>query len=179
MRQQIAAPHAPRVPRLTPGARKAVVILHVISSVGWLGLNLGTLTLSAIGLTTSSADRQHAAFGALAMLGESLLIPMSLTAFGTGLVLAFGTRWGLVRYWWVLVKFVLTLIAVVLIPLSLLPGIREVADTVGGAKPGELIDLGAGAADLVVAGCVSTAMYTTSVVLSVLKPRRRTRWGRN
>jgi uncharacterized membrane protein len=174
MQQSVAAAAPIRLPRLGPGARKSVLILHVISSVGWLGLNIGTLTLTITGLTTSDADRQHAAFQALGILGDLLLIPISLTAFVTGLLLALGTRWGLFRHWWVVVKFGLTLIAVVLIPLSLLPGIHDVVATVSATEPGTLADIGGAAPDLLAAGFVSTTMYTVNVVLSVLKPRRRT-----
>lgn len=177
MQQSVATETPVRPPRMGPGARKSVLILHVISSVGWLGLNIGILTLTITGLTTSDADRQHAALQALGILGDLLLIPISLTAFVTGLLLAVGTRWGLFRHWWIVVKFVLTLIAVVLIPVSLLPGIHDVVATVSATEPGTLADLDAAASDLLAAGVVSTTMYTVNVVLSVLKPRRRTKFG--
>ena len=127
---------ARRLPPMPPRTRKLVTTLHVISSVGWLGLNLGVLTLALTGMNTGDADLQHAAYSVLALLGGVLLIPLSLTAFVTGVLLSLFTSWGLLRYRWVIVKLVLTLIAVVLIPSSLLPGLNEAAEIVANTPPG-------------------------------------------
>jgi hypothetical protein len=73
------------------------------------------------------------------------------------------------------VKFTLTTIAVVLIPLSLLPGLRELSSLVANTPPDQLTDVGAVGLDILAAGLVSTSMYVTNAVLSVLKPWGRTR----
>lgn len=161
--------------RLSPRARKWVLLVHIVSAVGWLGLNIGNLTLALTGLFTDRPSTQHSAFQATYLLGGTLLIPISLTAFASGLVLSLCTRWGLFKYRWVIVKFGLTLIAVVLIPLSLLPGLRELSALMDATPPDQLADVGRDAANVVVAGCVSTSMYVTNAILSVLKPWGRTR----
>ncbi|WP_218825586.1 DUF2269 family protein [Streptosporangium subroseum] len=160
-------------PRMPIRLRRSLVVLHVISSVGWLGLTIGNLVLAVTGLTTGSPDDQHAAYRVMGMLGDLLLIPISLTAFVTGVLLGLGTSWGLLRHRWVAVKLVLTLIAVVLTPLALLPGIHDAVTAVSDAAPGRLADTSGFGSDLVYAGCVSLSMYVTNVVLSVFKP-----WGR-
>ncbi|PRX49349.1 hypothetical protein B0I33_103384 [Prauserella shujinwangii] len=164
--------------RMSVSARRAVLVAHVVSSVGWLGLTIGNLTLAITGLTTADPGTQRAVFVAMDVVGGTLLIPVSLTAFGTGLALSLGTRWGLLRHRWVLAKFVLTLVAVVLTPLSLLPGVRAAAEAVSAAPAGTLVDLGGTGSDLLAAGCVSSSMYLACVVLSITKPWGRTRWGR-
>jgi uncharacterized membrane protein len=163
--------------QLSPRTRKLVLVLHVVSAVGWLGMHIGNVTFAITGLVTADPGTQHTAFRAVDMLGGMLLIPISLIAFVTGLTLALGTRWGLVRHWWVLTKFVLTLIPVILIPLSLLPGYRALAALVNEAPPGQLVDVGTSGPSLVIAAIVSTTMYLTSATLSVFKPWGRTRWG--
>ncbi|AXB42081.1 hypothetical protein [Amycolatopsis albispora] len=164
--------------RLTPRARKSVVAVHVVSSVGWLGITAANLVLLVVGLTTADPARQHAALLAMAMVGETLLIPVSLAAFTSGLVLSLGTKWGLFRHWWVVVKFALTLIAVVLTPLSSVPGLRDLAAAVSATPAGQLTDTGEFAVGLLSAGCVSSAMYLTCVVLTAFKPGGRTRFAR-
>jgi uncharacterized membrane protein len=164
--------------QLSPRSRKAVLLLHVVSAVGWLGLHLGNVTFAVTGLVTDDPVTQRTAFRAVDLLGGMLLIPISLVAFSTGVLLALGTRWGLVRYWWVMTKFVLTLIPVILIPLSLLPGYRELAGLVNEAPADQVVDVGTLGPSLVVAAIVSTSMYLTSVTLSVFKPWGRTKWGK-
>lgn len=161
--------------RLTPTTRKWLLILHVVVSVGWLGLNVGNLTLEITGLATDDPTTQHAALGALYLIGGPLLIPVSLLAYVSGILLGFYSRWGVFRYRWVLVKFTLTTVAVVLVPLSLLPGLRELSSLMANTPADELADLGPVGMSMLAAGCVSTAMYVTNAVLSVLKPWGRTR----
>ena len=164
--------------QLSPRTRKVVLVLHIVSAVGWLGMHLGNVALALTGLTTDDPGTQQTAFRAVNLLGGMLLIPISLTAFTTGVILALGTRWGLVRHWWVLTKFVLTLIPVILIPLSLLPGYRSLAALVDAAPPDQLVEVGTSGPSLVVAAIVSTTMYLTSATLSVFKPWGRTKWGK-
>ncbi|MGB3439400.1 MAG: hypothetical protein WBA97_11675 [Actinophytocola sp.] len=161
--------------RLTPTRHKLLLLLHIVVSVGWLGLNVGNLTLAVTGLTTDDPGTQHAALGAMYLVGGPLLIPVSLLTLVSGVLLGMYTKWGLVRYRWVLVKLVLTVIAVVLIPLSLLPGLAELSRLIAGTPAGRLADTGPLALDMLAAGVVSTSMYVTSAVLSVLKPWGRTR----
>jgi hypothetical protein len=161
--------------RLTPAARKLLLLLHIVVSVGWLGLNVGNLTLAITGLTTDDPGTQHAALGAMYLIGGPLLIPVSLLALVSGVLLGMYTKWGLVRYRWVLVKLLLTVIAVVLIPLSLLPGLRELSALIAATPADRLADTGPLALDMLAAGIVSTSMYVTNAVLSVLKPWGRTR----
>jgi hypothetical protein len=163
------------VRRLTPSTRKWLLLLHIVVSVGWLGLNIGNLTLAITGLTTDDPTTQHAAFGAMYLIGGPLLIPVSLLAYVSGILLGFYSRWGVFRYRWVLVKFSLTTIAVLLIPLSLLPGLRDLAALMANTPADQLADVGMNGANMLVAGLVSTSMYVTNAVLSVIKPWGRTR----
>ena len=161
--------------RLTPTTHKLLLLLHIVVSVGWLGLNVGNLTLAITGLTTDDPGTQHAAFGAMYLIGGPLLIPVSLLALASGVLLGMYTKWGLIRYRWVLVKLTLTVVAVVLIPLSLLPGLRELSALMADTPSDRLADTGSLALDMLAAGLVSTSMYVTNAVLSVLKPWGRTR----
>jgi hypothetical protein len=161
--------------RLTPTTRKWLLLLHVVSSVGWLGLNVGNMTLALTGLMTDDPTTQHTALGAMYLVGGPLLVPVSLLAYGSGILLGYYSKWGVFRYRWVLLKFVLTTIAVLLIPLSLLPGLREMSALITETPPNQLADVGEHGSSMLSAAIVSTSMYVTCAVVSVLKPWGRTR----
>jgi hypothetical protein len=96
----------PRTPR------KVVLTAHVLSSVGWFGV---AVLVAAAALTAGAtsdptlADALHRAVGASLWVS----IPAGLIALATGVVLGVGTRWGLVKHWWVVIKLVLNLAVVV------------------------------------------------------------------
>lgn len=123
---------ARRGPLLTPRWRKAVLVLHVITSVGLLGVDAAILVLTTAGglgsdpLTTYPATR---------LLGTTLVVPLAVAALATGVALGAFTRWGLVRYWWVLIKLVLTAGGTVLAVLVLAPTLGEAADLAVAGRP--------------------------------------------
>lgn len=187
MTAQTATVSARAVPSATRRAswlpqplRKAILVVHVAASVGWLGLSLGLLTLAATAVTTSDPALLRGSYLAAGRFGEVLFAPVSLTAFTTGVVLALGTKWGLVRHWWVLAKFVLTLVPVILTFLSLRPSLAMVAEAASTMTDAALAGFAnsADAINLVVAPSVASTMYLTSTILSVVKPWGRTPWSR-
>ncbi|MFI9011728.1 hypothetical protein ACIGNX_31275 [Actinosynnema sp. NPDC053489] len=146
---------------MRPKARKTWLLLHVISSVGWLGVTAGMLVLAL------AAFDEPRLYQAMALLGDLVVLPLALAALATGVVLSLGTRWGLVKHRWVLVKFVLTVVAVVATAFALRSGLHDAADGV----------VGTAGRDVLVASCVSLVLYTVNTALSVFKPWGRTRWG--
>ncbi|MGW4112644.1 hypothetical protein ACWEFJ_17380 [Actinosynnema sp. NPDC004786] len=146
---------------MRPNARKSWVLLHVITSVGWLGVTIGMLVLA---LAAFDAPQLYQA---MSLLGDAVVLPLALAALVTGVVLSLGTKWGLVRHKWVLAKFALTVVAVVATTFSLRSALHEAADGVVGTAGG----------DVLTAACVSLTLYTVNTALSVFKPWGRTRWG--
>ncbi|MFJ9692761.1 DUF2269 domain-containing protein [Kitasatospora sp. NPDC101183] len=161
--------------RLSPAARKYAVIAHIVSSVGWLGLMLCLLTLGATGLLTDSADTLRSAYRAMPLLGDVLVLPLSLLALLTGLVLSLGTPWGLFRYRWVAVKFWLTLAAATASIFALTTRLHEAARLAARHPTGTIadMDLGFTRYNVVIIPSIALTVYVTCVVLSVLKPSGR------
>ncbi|MFJ9849179.1 DUF2269 domain-containing protein [Streptomyces sp. NPDC101150] len=153
------------MPQLSRPARRALLVVHVAVSVGWLGLTLGLLALSITGYTTASPDLAAVAYRAMKIFGDWLILPVALISLVSGLALSLGTRWGLARHRWVYVKFWLTLITVLLSAFSLRPGIDHLAAQAAAGNPTP--DIG-----LLVAPSVATATYVFITAISVLKP-----WG--
>lgn len=93
-------------------------------------------------------------------------ISLGLGAIVTGVILGLGTRFGLVRYWWVVAKTG-TAVAVVVTDARVVRVIAQEA-LAGGVVQGQLF--GPTIAHVVMLG--------VATVLSVYKPRARTPWGR-
>ncbi len=154
--------------------RRALLCLHVIASVGWLGASAVMLTLSLTAWASDSGETVASAYWAEHLVGPLLLLPLSLLSLASGVLLGLGSPWGLVRHVWVLVKLVLTTVAVLLTPFVLLHQI----DLAYAHSRNGLAGLGQVPRNLRDAGIVSTALYTFVTVVSVLKPWGLTRWGR-
>jgi hypothetical protein len=150
--------------------RRLMLTLHIAVSVGWLGLDLGMLALGLTGLGSDDPETVRAAYRAMAVLADAVIIPISLLTLLTGVLLGLGTTWGLLRYWWVLVKLGITVGAALASLLALRSTIHHAVALLPAAGP---VDVGAAAASLVAAPSVALCLYTAATVLSVYKP-----WGR-
>ena len=93
---------------MKPNLRKFALTAHITLSVGWLGAVVAYLALAIVGLTSHDAQMVRAAYFSMEVLGWFVIVPFSLATLLAGLVESLGTRWGLFRHWWVVLKFLLT-----------------------------------------------------------------------
>lgn len=158
--------------RLGRRTRRAVLVTHIVSASAWIGIDVVVAILAVTSMTTDSAQTRAVAYQALGIVA---VWPMFLAGVGSllsGLLLGLGTKYGLVRYWWVAIKLCLNIVLTTLILVALRPGIDELsaygrAVLRGGTPAG--VDTG----QLLFPPAVSMTALTIAVVLSVFKP-----WGR-
>lgn len=167
------ADHCGRMKPLPRPVRRAVLVVHVSVSVGWLGLSVGLLVLGVTAAGTESAATAEAAYRGMKIFGDWLVVPVSLLSAVSGLILSLGTPWGLARYRWVYTKFWITLATLTASIFALRSVIDQAAAAVTSGQPA-----GSAATDLVVAPSVATATYLFATAISVLKPWGLTRRGR-
>ncbi len=156
--------------------RRTTLVVHVVSAGAWIGIDV---LVAVLVLTGWFADDPHTQGLAYEALGTFVVWPMlvsGLVCLASGLLLGLATKWGLVRYWWVLVKLVLNLVLCVLILVALRPGMDEVAAygatfEAGRSAPTEVTNL-------FFPPAVSLSALTFATVLAVFKPWGRTRIGR-
>ena len=98
------------MPMMTPALRKGMLTAHVVSSVGWVGAVAGVLALAVAGLTHADADVPRGAYLSMILMAKYVIVPLAEASFATGIICSLGTGWGLVRYYWVLVKLLMTLL---------------------------------------------------------------------
>ncbi len=160
--------------RLSPPTRKALLLIHIAAAGAWLGMDLvlGILVVTAF---TAPATPAAAAAVSIAAFTTWPLAGVGLITLATGIVLGLGSKYGLTRYWWVLVKLALNIVLVGLVLVLLAPGVSELRD-IG------LNTLGSGATDdpavpvtMMFPPIVSSTAVIAAMTLSVFKPWGRTR----
>ncbi|WP_410663302.1 hypothetical protein [Amycolatopsis sp. lyj-84] len=162
----------PTFPRLSPGKRKLWVMLHVGLSVSWLGIAVAMVVLSTVGYTTESAGLRHASYELMHVFDLFIVIPTMMLSILTGLVVSLGSKWGLVKHWWVLLKLLIAL-AIPAVAIVESQWVQELAErtTDPAAEPG-----GTGLTLMICMIAFSAALWTATY-LSVFKPGGKTRWG--
>src|SRR5262245_60927039 len=93
--------------------RQIWMILHVVCSVGWLGVLIASLALCLAATGTDDPTRTAALNTAVATLSDTFVLPGTLLVLLTGVILGVGTKWGLVRFYWVLGKLLIALVLLV------------------------------------------------------------------
>lgn len=163
--------------RLAPRLRKSVLWLHIVSGVVWMGLDVGLYLLLMTGLTTDDGALAAACYRAVAVIVPVAVPVLSLSMLATGLLLGWGTTWGLLRYWWVFVKLVMGIVLTVLVFIALVPGVNDLVEpdpTVGAGAVRDTI--GEATTGLLFPPIVSFTMLGIAAVLSIFKPWGRTPW---
>lgn len=92
--------------------RKFALTTHISVSVGWIGAVAGYLALDVTVLISRDPEMLRAAYLAMEVVALNVIVPLALISLLTGIVMAVGTRWGLFRHYWVLISFLLTIVAV-------------------------------------------------------------------
>ncbi|MCM0675308.1 DUF2269 domain-containing protein [Micromonospora phytophila] len=160
---------------LPPGPRKLALTLHVTSSVGWLGAVLAFLALAVAALTSRDADVARAGGIAMNLTTRFVIVPLAFASLLTGLLSSLGTHWGLVRHYWVLVKFLLIVVATAVLLLQVGP-IGALADAATGTGPAD-VGLREARASAVVHAAGGLLVLLGATVLAIYKPRGMTRHG--
>jgi hypothetical protein len=160
---------------MTPGLRKFALTAHVTSSVGWFGAVAAFLALAVAGLTSQDAQLVRAAYLAMDVTTWFVIVPLALVSLLSGVVSSLGTKWGLFRYYWVLFKLALTILATIGLyghtgEISLLAGVAA-KTTVFSA------DLHKQQIEIVAAPAAALMVLLVLTVLSVYKPRGMTPYG--
>jgi hypothetical protein len=160
---------------MKPSLRKLALTAHISLSVGWLGSVAAYLALAIVGLTSHDAQIVRAAYLSMEVIGRFVIVPFSLATLLAGLVESLGTQWGLFRYWWVSVKFLLTTGATIVLLRHMESVIRMSAiarDAILAAT-----DFRAQRIQLVVHAGGGLIVLLAATVLSVYKPWGLTPYG--
>jgi hypothetical protein len=156
---------------MPPRLRKAMLALHISSSVGWLGAIAAYIALNVPVIADANEQVVRAAHLMMQPVAWYAVVPLALTSVMTGIVQALGTPWGLFRHYWVLISLVLTVFATVILLLHL-PAIDDLAARA--ADPAYDVDALSGDLFHSIGGVL---VLLVPLVLNLYKPRGLTRYG--
>ena len=160
---------------MTPRVRKLALTAHIIASVGWIGADAAFLALAIAGLNSRDVQATSATYVAMGLIAWRVIIPLGFAALLTGLVQALGTKWGLFRHYWIVVKFLIAVIALGVLLIHTQP-----INVAARAAPEMRIsrgDLHAARVQLVVAAGAGLVVLLVATSLAVFKPRGLTPYG--
>jgi len=160
---------------MTPRVRKATLTVHVVCSVGLLGAVAAFLVLATVGLEIRDPQLARAPYVAMGMIAWSIILPAAIAALITGLVQSLGTRWGLLRHRWVLMKLLVTVFAtiILMIKMALINQVAEFAEQ----RAIDIADLRMERVELALHAGAGLLVLLIPMVLSVFKPWGMTRYG--
>ena len=142
-----------------------MLTLHIIVSVGLLGDSAGYLAVAIHAANVSDPLAARESYRILQLFAFMFGIPLSFAALITGLWLTFITKWKLLQYPWVTIKFLL-IISVILIGALVLKGGMDA-----------MLSGGRGAERRLIAGAgYDVLALTIAVILGVFKPGKRWIW---
>ncbi|GAA5186485.1 hypothetical protein GCM10023322_32830 [Rugosimonospora acidiphila] len=162
----------PRPWRLGVRARKWTLVVHIASAGAWLGIDV----VMAVLIFTSLASRGDTAtvalcYQVLELVAVWPLFAAGLVCLATGLLLGLGSKYGLLRYWWVATKLALNLLLTGLVLLALRPGLAQLARVGRELAAGQHVD--AALHGMIYPPIVSPIALIVALLLAVFKP-----WGR-
>lgn len=152
--------------RLGGKSRKAVLVLHLASVGSWIGIDVVMAVLTFTALGTNDDSTKALCFRVLELVTIWPMTISGLTCLVTGVLLAYGGKYGLLKYWWVVAKLVINLLLSTLVLIALRPGVAELADR------GQTGDLDVPLGDVIFPPIVSPTLLIVAVVLAVFRP-----WG--
>lgn len=154
--------------RLGTRTRRAVLITHIASAGAWFGIDVAMAVVIFTAMTTTDPATRVLCLQALEIFTVWPLLVSGLLCLLSGIVLGMGSKWGVVRYWWVTVKLVLSLVLIALVPIALRPEVTQQARQWVAGDP-VTFDL----SNLIYPPIVSPTLLLIAMTLSVVKP-----WGR-
>lgn len=160
---------------MSPRMSKFALTTHVISSVGWFGSVACFLALAIAGVTTKDAQLVRYTSFSMELIAWYVIVPMNFASLLTGLIQSLGTKWGLFRHYWVLIKLSITLISTFLLLVHMQP-IGHLASLAAESNFSSVDVRGLQIQLAIKAGLAMLALFVVTVI-SVYKPKGMTRYG--
>lgn len=156
--------------RLGKRGHKTVLLVHILSAGVWIGLDAAMVVLVCTAQLSTDPRTATLSYGVLHLLAVWPMLTSGVVCLVSGVLLGLGTKYGLLRYWWVAVKLVINVVVCVLILFALRPSVLAVAAYGTAAAPANAANT---ATSLIAPAIVSPTALLVAMTLSVFKP-----WGR-
>jgi len=160
-----------RLPRLGARTRKGVLVVHIASTGAWLGIDVAMAVVIFTALSTDDTGTRALCYQVLQLFAVWPLFAAGIVCLASGVVLGLGSKYGLVRYWWIATKLALNILLTGLVPVALRPGLSALGEQGRQLAAGHPATASIG--NMIYPPIVSPAALLIALVLAVFKP-----WGR-
>jgi hypothetical protein len=160
---------------LTFGSQKLLKILHIYFGGIWCG---GAASLFAIHCLyfPNSGPELYARNMSLIFIDYFIIIPAAIGSCVTGVLYSQMTKWGYLRYHWVIVKWVCTIFFIIIGFIWFVPWLNEMVEVTKPLRDNPVIDYSRYDVSTYIhmgMTVLQTVLLLFLVIISVLKP-----WGR-
>ena len=155
--------------------RRSVLVVHIVSVGAWIGIDVVMAVVVFTALLTDDVVTRSLCYRILELITIWPMLAAGLLCLASGVTLGLGSRYGLVRYWWVATKLALNLALTGLVLVALRPLVAEAAQWGTRLAAGEAVPAGVG--NLIYPPIVSPIALVCAVALAVFKPWGRIRGG--
>ncbi|MGL5941546.1 MAG: hypothetical protein ACRC2S_14400 [Waterburya sp.] len=161
--------------RLSVKQKNWLLSLHVASGGIWLGTALCLVAVAIVKGNTAKGDELYGINSTLKLMDDWVIIPTAMLSLITGGLLSWLTIWGFTKYYWVIVKWVTTLMLITTGTIWLGPWLNAMtaisqSDRIYALQdPLYLFDR----KGVILGGLIQTICVAAIIVISVVKP-----WGR-
>ena len=100
--------------KLTLTQRRVLLLLHILFAAIMLGGQVAFIILGLTATVTQDAATLKACYTAMHLLADSSVRASTIGTTITGIMLSVMTPWGLFRYYWIIAKEALTVLAIVI-----------------------------------------------------------------
>ncbi len=160
---------------MTPPLRTLALTAHVTSSIGWFGAVAAFLVLAVAGLTRKSPEAVLACYVAMSLITWFAVVPLAVISLISGAVSSLGTKWGLVRHYWIMVKLVASIFITGLLALHM--PLVDLLATASAKSSAMNVGLHGLRIQMIVYGAAAMLVLLLLTTLSMYKPSGLTRYG--
>jgi uncharacterized membrane protein len=161
--------------KLSLRQRHWILSFHIISAALWTGGVISLLLVEWYNHQTQSGDVLNALDRIINQIDEWIIIPAATGSISTATLLCWGTNYGFTKFYWTIVKWILTVALMVFGSFYLDPwGVKaEAISTSEGLKALENVVYNFNVHGILIGGAGNFVCLMAIVIISVLKP-----WGR-
>jgi len=99
--------------KITIRQKRWLLSAHLLCTVAWLGAALCSLIFNLTALFTNDPYLLNAAYVLADILDKAILRGGAIGALITGILLSVLTQWGLIRFYWIIVKEIVSVLCIV------------------------------------------------------------------
>src|SRR5215472_5748493 len=100
--------------KITITQKRWLLSAHIFCTVAWLGAGLCSLVFNITALITNDPRLLTATYILTDILDKAILRGGAIGALITGILLSVLTQWGLLRFYWIIVKEIVSILCIVI-----------------------------------------------------------------